>query len=109
MLSTPVGLYTNDRMISDEDLSKLEIVKVAIETIYDEPPQSSVVLYIIFKGLARNGFGEQLERRAIIKSVFNEQTGALSLMGDLCKRQDDATLMTVEEMHSRFRQSLGHH
>ncbi|KAG2300789.1 hypothetical protein Bca52824_037261 [Brassica carinata] len=102
-------VYTNDRMISDEDLSKLEIMKVAIETTNDEPPlkAKSSVLYIAFKGLARNGSGEQLERRAIIKSVFDEQTGSLSLMGDLCHRQDDVTFMSVEEMHYRFRQSLG--
>lgn len=96
-------------MFLQEDLSKLEIVKVVIETTYDEPPlkAKSSVLYIVFKGLARNGFGEQLERKAIIKSVFDEQTGSLSLMGDLCKSQDDVTFMSVEEMHYRFRQSLG--
>ncbi|CAF1788736.1 BnaCnng67390D [Brassica napus] len=104
-------VYTKDRRISDASiyLSKLEIVKVVIETIYDEPPlkAKSSVLYIVFKGLARSGFGEQLERKAIIKSVFDEQTGSLSLMGDLCKSQDDVTFMSVEEMHYRFRQSLG--
>lgn len=104
-----LAVYTKDRRISDEDLSKLEIVKVVIETTYDEPPlkAKSSDLYIVFKGLARNGLGEQLERKAIIKSVFDEQTGSLSLMGDLCKSQDDVTFMSVEEMHYRFRQSLG--
>nr|VDD20426.1 unnamed protein product [Brassica rapa] len=106
-----LAVYTKDRRISDVsiDLSKLEIVKVVIETTYDEPPlkAKSSDLYIVFKGLARNGLGEQLERKAIIKSVFDEQTGSLSLMGELCKSQDDVTFMSVEEMHYRFRQSLG--
>ncbi|WZZ91859.1 hypothetical protein YC2023_120438 [Brassica napus] len=103
------GVFDASERFCSEYLSKLEIVKVVIETIYDEPPlkAKSSVLYIVFKGLARSGFGEQLERKAIIKSVFDEQTGSLSLMGDLCKSQDDVTFMSVEEMHYRFRQSLG--
>ncbi|OAP15949.1 hypothetical protein AXX17_AT1G20010 [Arabidopsis thaliana] len=45
----------------------------------------TAVVYITFKGLAnaRIAAGEHDERKAIIRRIFNEHTGHLSLLGDL--------------------------
>ncbi|CAA0220701.1 UPF0725 protein [Arabidopsis thaliana] len=73
------------------DLSKLKIVKAVIETKEDMVPPNerlnakTAVVYITFKGLAnaRIAAGEHDERKAIIRRIFNEHTGHLSLLGDL--------------------------
>ncbi|KAG7597723.1 Protein MS5 [Arabidopsis suecica] len=77
--------------ISDSDLSKLKIVKAVIETKEDmvSPNErlnaKTAVVYITFKGLAnaRIAAGEHDERKAIIRRIFDEHTGHLSLLGDL--------------------------
>jgi len=66
-------------------------VKAVIETKEDMVPPNerlnakTAVVYITFKGLAnaRIAAGEHYERKAIIRRIFNEHTGHLSLLGDL--------------------------
>ncbi|CAH2033755.1 unnamed protein product [Thlaspi arvense] len=86
---------------SDEILSKLEIVKVAIETgIEDVEPSNkrlnakSANVYITFKGLTELRvfkrvfeIGEHVERKAIVRRVIDEHTGNLTLLGKLCGGQ----------------------
>ncbi|CAE5958386.1 unnamed protein product [Arabidopsis arenosa] len=99
-------ITTTDRSISGcrkattEVLSKLEIVKVVVETANEdvEPPNErlkakSVHVYITFKGLAepqapRRIFenGEHVERQAIVRRVM-DHTGNLTLEGKLCGGQ----------------------
>ncbi|KAL0699941.1 hypothetical protein Bca4012_056063 [Brassica carinata] len=78
--------------------SKLEIVNVIIETRADDSETSkerlkakSAHVCITFKGLAepqapRQSFevGEHVERRAIVRRVICESTGAMSILGKLC-------------------------
>ncbi|CAA7036076.1 unnamed protein product [Microthlaspi erraticum] len=99
----------NDRSLTStiqrtDVMSKLEIVKVAIETgIEDvEPPNErlkakSAHVYIIFKGLAearalRRVFeiGEHVERKAIVRRVIDDK-GYLTLTGKLCGGQSTDT------------------
>ncbi|CAH2033744.1 unnamed protein product [Thlaspi arvense] len=103
-------ICANDRSIirlpqqqSDEILSKLKIVKVAIETgIEDVEPSNenerlnakSVNVYITYKGLTelqvfKHVFeiGEHVERKAIVRRVIDEHTGNLTLLGKLCGGQ----------------------
>ncbi|CAN6830959.1 unnamed protein product, partial [Brassica oleracea] len=80
---------------SEDKVSSLELVKVAIETDDETPLQAkSSVLYIAFRGLAIDGTDESVERKAVIKSMFNELTGSLALQGILCNRE---TPMSAEE------------
>ncbi|CAL9216102.1 unnamed protein product, partial [Arabidopsis halleri] len=93
-------ITTTDRSISGVILSKLEIVKVAVETDNEdvEPPNErlkakSVHVYITFKGLAeprapRRVFenGEHVERQAIGRRVM-DHTGNLTLEGKICGGQ----------------------
>ncbi|KAG7592780.1 Protein MS5, partial [Arabidopsis thaliana x Arabidopsis arenosa] len=88
------------RKATTEVLSKLEIVKVVVETANEdvEPPNErlkakSVHVYITFKGLAeprapRRVFenGEHVERQAIVRRVM-DHTGNLTLEGKLCGGQ----------------------
>lgn len=85
-------------------MSKLEIVKVAIETgIEDvEPPNErlkakSANVYIMFKGLEearalRRVFeiGKHIERKAIVRRVIDD-SGFLTLQGKLCGGQSTDT------------------
>ncbi|AEE30461.1 putative protein MS5 [Arabidopsis thaliana] len=98
-------ITTTDRSITEtvqkpEVLSKLEIVKVAIETATkDEEPSNERLkayrahFYITFKGLAeprapRQVFeiGEHVERQAIVRRVMGHR-GDLTLKGKLCGGQ----------------------
>lgn len=80
---------------SEDKVSSLELVKVAIDTDDETPLQAkSSVLYIAFRGLAIDGTDESVERKAVIKSLFNELTGSLALQGILCNRE---TPMSAEE------------
>lgn len=68
---------------------------MAIDTDDETPLQAkSSVLYIAFRGLAIDGTDESVERKAVIKSMFNELTGSLALQGILCNRE---TPMSAEE------------
>ncbi|KFK24888.1 hypothetical protein AALP_AA8G037600 [Arabis alpina] len=72
------------RMHKTGDLSKLKVVKVAIETMNEdvEPRNAkSAFVYINFKGFAIRGMSEDFERKAIIRRVVNESTGCMSLLG----------------------------
>ncbi|KAJ0237354.1 hypothetical protein HA466_0247670 [Hirschfeldia incana] len=94
-------IYSHDKLIVTRDsnyLSKLKIVSVIIETRADgsEPSKErlkakSAHVYITFKGLAepraprqRFDVGKHVERRAIVRRVICESTGAMSLLGKLC-------------------------
>ncbi|CAF1804288.1 unnamed protein product [Brassica napus] len=80
---------------SEDKVSSLELVKVAIDTDDETPLQAkSSVLYIAFRGLAIDGTDESVERKAVIKSLFNELTGSLALQGILCNGE---TPMGAEE------------
>ncbi|CAN7007611.1 unnamed protein product [Brassica oleracea var. botrytis] len=80
---------------SEDKVSSLELVKVAIDTDDETPLQAkSSVLYIAFRGLAIDGTDESVERKAVIKSLFNELTGSLALQGILCNGE---TPMSAEE------------
>lgn len=71
---------------------------MAIETDDETPLKAkSSVLYIAFIGLAVDGADESVERKAVIKSVFNELTGSLALKGELCKGEDYVATMSAEE------------
>ncbi|CAL9239414.1 unnamed protein product [Arabidopsis halleri] len=92
---------------SDKDLSKLKIVKVAIETTEEEPLKAkNSILYIAFKGLATGGIGEHVERKAIIKSGIGEHTGFLYLNGNLCRGEEELTPMSVVERCIQYRDRL---
>ncbi|XP_010468290.1 PREDICTED: UPF0725 protein At3g19520-like [Camelina sativa] len=78
--------------IRERDLSKLHILKVAIESKEEDiqPPNGrlqakSVVVYITFKGLAKapigDEIGEHVERNAIVRRVLDERSGYLTLLG----------------------------
>ncbi|XP_019096667.1 PREDICTED: UPF0725 protein At1g19060-like [Camelina sativa] len=76
--------------ISDSDLSKLRIVKAVIETKEDMMPPNerlkakTAVVYITFKGMTNAQVaGEHDERKAMVRRIFNEDTGRLSLRGHL--------------------------
>ncbi|XP_056843300.1 UPF0725 protein At1g23970-like [Raphanus sativus] len=94
-------IYSHDKRILTRDRhyqSKLEIINVVIETRADDSVPSkdrlkakSAHVYITFKGLSephapRHSFkvGLHLERRAIVRRVICESTGAMSLLGKLC-------------------------
>ncbi|XP_018437982.1 UPF0725 protein At1g23970-like [Raphanus sativus] len=94
-------IYSHDKLIVTRDRhyqSKLEIINVVIETSADDSVPSkerlkakSAQVYITFKGLAepqapRQSFevGLHVERRAIVRRVICESTGAMSLLGKLC-------------------------
>jgi len=95
-------ITTTDKSISikPEVLSKLEIVKVAIETATkDEEPSNERLkayrahVYITFKGLAEPRahervfeIGEHVERQAIVRRVMGHR-GDLTLKGKLCGGQ----------------------
>ncbi|EOA31051.1 hypothetical protein CARUB_v10014203mg [Capsella rubella] len=76
---------------SERDLSKLQILTVAIETKEDvQPPNArlkakSAIVYITFKGLAEaeigDEIGEHVERKAIVRRVLDECSGYLTLRG----------------------------
>ncbi|CAH2033747.1 unnamed protein product [Thlaspi arvense] len=82
------------RAQADEIMSKLEILKVAIETsIEDVEPSNeslnakSANVYIIYKGLSELRvfelafeIGEHIERKAIVRRVIHEDTGNLTLV-----------------------------
>ncbi|KAL1223892.1 hypothetical protein V5N11_007289 [Cardamine amara subsp. amara] len=90
-------ICTHDRRISNEDLSKMKIVKVAIQTSIDDAVPLNerlkvkrAILYIMFKGLKtpyapRQVFeiGEHIERKVIVRRVLDERTGDLTLTGML--------------------------
>lgn len=91
-----LAVYTYDRFILEADLSKLEVVKVAIETSNGDvgPPSERLnarkaTVYITYKGLAIRGAGEDVERKAIVRRALNESTRYLSLKGELCRREED--------------------
>ncbi|XP_018448687.2 UPF0725 protein At1g02770-like [Raphanus sativus] len=90
--------YGNYGNFSEEKVSSLELVKVAIETDDETPPlqAKSSVLYIAFRGLA---IDESVEQKVVIKSLFNELTGSLALQGILLK---DETPMNLEEYFKLF-------
>ncbi|CAL9232164.1 unnamed protein product [Arabidopsis halleri] len=79
-------------LLFQEDLSKLKIVKVTIETT--------------FKGLASGGIGEHVERKDIIKSGVSECTRFLYLKGNLCWGEEDLTPMSLEEICNQNMQRL---
>ncbi|XP_020866285.1 UPF0725 protein At1g23960 [Arabidopsis lyrata subsp. lyrata] len=89
-------LCAHDRSITDADLARLKIVKVAIETsIEDALPNErlkakSANVYILFKGLEEPRVPQQVfvtgmdvERKAIIRRVMDD-AGYLTLVGKLC-------------------------
>ncbi|KAF2569570.1 hypothetical protein F2Q68_00023911 [Brassica cretica] len=49
---------------------------------------------VTFRGLAIDGTDESVERKAVIKSMFNELTGSLALQGTLCNGE---TPISAEE------------
>ncbi|CAH8388017.1 unnamed protein product [Eruca vesicaria subsp. sativa] len=80
------------------NVSNLEFVNVVIETDNETPLKAkSSVLYIVFRGLAIDGTNESVERKAIIKSMFNELTGSLTLHGIVCKGEHDVAPISTEE------------
>ncbi|CAA7039151.1 unnamed protein product [Microthlaspi erraticum] len=102
-------VYTKDRFIPREDLYKLKIVKVVMETgnADVEPPNQRLnakneTFYITLKGLAIRGTGEHVERKAIVRRVVNGWAVHLSLKGELCSREEDLVkIMSWEEKHRR--------
>ncbi|CAA7034663.1 unnamed protein product [Microthlaspi erraticum] len=80
-----LALCATDSWLSDSLLSKLQILKVAIEAVGEdvEPLRAKTrTFYITFKGLARARFGElgeDVERRVIIK--MDEGSGCLTVIG----------------------------
>ncbi|XP_010468289.1 PREDICTED: UPF0725 protein At3g19520-like [Camelina sativa] len=80
------------RTPSERDLSKLQILKVAIETKEEDvqPPNARLeakcaILYITFRGLAEapigDEVGEHVERKAIVRRVLDERSEYLTLRG----------------------------
>ncbi|CAA7026575.1 unnamed protein product [Microthlaspi erraticum] len=71
------------------DLAKLQITKVAIETIEEVDPPSerlkakSANFYITYKGWFNRQIeeGGEMERKAIIRRVLNEEIGYFTLLG----------------------------
>ncbi|KAG7644848.1 UPF0725 protein [Arabidopsis thaliana] len=85
-------LVSHDRMrISDSDLSKLKIVEAVIETKDDMLPPNerllnakTAIVYITFKGFTKCRIGdEHTERNTIVRRIFDEDTGHLSIKGEL--------------------------
>ncbi|KAG7535461.1 Protein MS5 [Arabidopsis thaliana x Arabidopsis arenosa] len=81
-----LALCTNDRELEDSDLSRLQIVKVAIEGIQGNEKLQAVAanVYIMFKGLAMASIGELGEhvvRKVIVRRAFNEPAGCMTLLG----------------------------
>ncbi|XP_020891469.1 UPF0725 protein At1g02770 isoform X2 [Arabidopsis lyrata subsp. lyrata] len=103
----PVDAFDGSQRFYLKDLSKLKIVKVAIETTEEEPLKAkNSILYIAFKGLATGGIGEHVERKAIIKSGIGEHTGFLYLKGNLCRGEEELTPMSVVERCIQYRDRL---
>ncbi|KFK37990.1 hypothetical protein AALP_AA3G055900, partial [Arabis alpina] len=103
-------LCSKDRRIDDRDLSKLKIVKAAIETSNEdvepqnkrlkaessedvEPPNErlkakNAIVYITFR-LASHGISEHVERRAIVRRFFDERKRRLILVDALTPFYED--------------------
>ncbi|CAL9214791.1 unnamed protein product [Arabidopsis halleri] len=89
----------------DPDFSNLVIVKAVIDTAEKEAPLNAKnsILYIVFKGVVVRGVGADVERKAVIKTDFNEQTGFLSIKGVVCRGPQDKRPRTFEEVIRSFR------
>ncbi|CAH8356026.1 unnamed protein product [Eruca vesicaria subsp. sativa] len=76
---------TYNRDMTEHQLSKFDIVEVAIESLTDmERPRldsTNVIIYIAYKDLAKAQFGKPCDRKVIIRRVFNESSRSLSLQG----------------------------
>ncbi|CAN6891405.1 unnamed protein product [Brassica oleracea] len=74
----------HDRWISEEALSKLEIMYAVLIPMHG--PTKGVNIFIVYKGLAKGEgvaeIGEDVERKAVVSQVFNDN-GYLSLRGKL--------------------------
>lgn len=82
-----MALFQNCCLLQ-RNLSQLLIDKVAIEVIDDvEPPKGilnakNVIVYIAYKDLGKARICEPLDRKAIVRRVFDETTGGMTLLGD---------------------------
>ncbi|CAA0382986.1 unnamed protein product [Arabidopsis thaliana] len=93
---------------SESDLSKLQVLKVAIETKEEDvqPPNrrlksKSLHVYITFKGLAKapigDEIGEHVERKAIVRRVIDERSGHLTLLGGFSNAKNDLNQSSDDE------------
>ncbi|KAL9291980.1 UPF0725 protein [Arabidopsis thaliana] len=93
---------------SESDLSKLQVLKVAIETKEEDvqPPNGrlkskSLHVYITFKGLAKapigDEIGEHVERKAIVRRVIDERSGHLTLLGGFSNAKNDLKQSSDDE------------
>ncbi|KAL1209497.1 hypothetical protein V5N11_022838 [Cardamine amara subsp. amara] len=95
--------------------SKLEILKVAIETMKDanEGPDadSVIVLYIRYKDLCEARVGKNVDRVAIVRRRFNKVTGWFSLEGKTLSAEIVLPKKVKSQSRRRylFRQRLGIH
>ncbi|KAL0694631.1 hypothetical protein Bca4012_061811 [Brassica carinata] len=76
---------TCDRGMNESQLSDFNIEQVAIRSLSGaEPPRldsKSVVVYMVYKDLAKDRLGEPCYRKAIIRRVYDESSGSLTFQG----------------------------
>ncbi|CAF1924240.1 UPF0725 protein EMB2204-like [Brassica napus] len=76
---------TCDRGMTDSQLSDFYIEQVAIRSLSDaDPPRldsKSVVVYMVYKDLAKDRLGEPCYRKAIIRRVYDESSRSLTFQG----------------------------
>ncbi|CAN6877632.1 unnamed protein product [Brassica oleracea] len=76
---------TCDRGMTESQLSDFYIEKVAIRSLSDaDPPRldsKSVVVYMVYKDLAKDRLGEPCYRKAIIRRVYDESSRSLTFQG----------------------------
>lgn len=76
---------TCDRGMTESQLSDFYIEQVAIRSLSDaDPPRldsKSVVVYMVYKDLAKDRLGEPCYRKAIIRRVYDESSRSLTFQG----------------------------